>query len=397
MLGGFLSGMRKQGKLRIGVEARVLCNDQRRGVAQYVYSLISELLETSGEEEYHLIVHRQINPINRLNHPNVIIETVPECRGYRVNSWLHYKLVRHILRNKYDLVFFPHNVFPIVSPVKSIVGIHDSKIFRNRTTFLGQHGNDGGKYLPGAIKKADRVICMSRFTLSEIEVDTGPLRNAVVIYEGISPKYKILRLEESETKDLKDKYSIKKKFILALGAAAQYKNIDFLVQSYSRIKKRLPYEVQLLLVGNQDGDSIEYMRTIHRLELQKDVICTGFVPDEDLIRLYNCAECFVYPSLYEGFGFPPLEAMACGAPVLTSNMSSIPEIVGDACVMADATHEGDFDQALYGLLIQLMNKEYRELVIRKGNHHVKNFSWKRTAENTLRVIYDVANGTNKKE
>lgn len=387
--------MRKQRKLRIGIDTRVLCNEQRRGVAQYVYSLVSELLETSGEEEYHLIVDRKINPINILDHPNLIIETVPECRGYRINSWLHYKLVRHILRNKYDLFFYPHNVCPIVSPVKSIVGIHDAKIFRNRITFLGQHGSDGGRYLPGAIKKAEKVICMSRFTLSEIEVDTGPLSNAVVIHEGISPKYDILKLEESERKNLKSKYGIKNKFILALGASAKYKNIEFLVKSYSRIKKRLPDELQLLLVGNQDENSIDYMRTIDRLDLQADVICTGFVPDDDLIRLYNCAECFVYPSLYEGFGFPPLEAMACGVPVLTSNVSSIPEIVRDACVMADATNEGDFERALYGLLDQLRNKEYRDHVSRKGYLYAKSFSWRRTAENTLETFYDVVNGTNK--
>jgi glycosyltransferase involved in cell wall biosynthesis len=107
------------------------------------------------------------------------------------------------------------------------------------------------------------------------------------------------------------------------------------------------------------------------------------------VTLYRCAECFVYPSLYEGFGLPPLEAMACGAPVLASNASAIPEVVGGACELADATNEREFDRALLDLLLKLQNDGFRKGVVQRGYDHAKSFTWEKTAGQTLASFYEV--------
>jgi len=176
---------------------------------------------------------------------------------------------------------------------------------------------------------------------------------------------------------------------MAFGASTKHKNVDFLVRSFLRVRRQLPGDFQLLLVGCQAMESSDYFRTLMENHSDDGVVCVGFVPDTDVIALYNCTDCFVYPSLYEGFGFPPLEAMACGAPVLASNVSAIPEIVGDAAQTFDPTDSASFDLSFIAFLSRLQNVEYRQALIVKAYEHAKGYSWRITAEKTLRVFHEV--------
>jgi glycosyltransferase involved in cell wall biosynthesis len=374
---------------KIGVEARVLGPLERRGVAQYLYRLLAELLDISDTEEYHVIVDQEINPINIIDHPRFIVRKLPACRGYRFNTWLQFRLPAHLLRARYDLVFYPYNVLPLLHPTKSIVAIHDIKIQKSRGSFLGRQYSDGGKYLPAALRGAERLILVSEFTRREAEKDIGPLAHAVVVHEGIAGIYDRLELTQSTVASLKKKYGIRDRFVMAFGASTKHKNVDFLVRSFLRVRHQLPGDFQLLLVGCHNMDSSDYVRTVAESHAQNDVVCVGFVPDRDVVALYNCTDCFVYPSLYEGFGFPPLEAMACGAPVLASNVSAIPEIVGDAAETFDPTDGAKFDIMFIAFLARLQNVEYRQAMIAKAYEHAKGYSWRRTAEKTLRVFHEV--------
>lgn len=375
--------------IKIGVEARVLALSERRGVAQYLYRLIAELLDISNTEEYHVIVDQEINPTNVINHPRFIVRRVPACSGYRFNTWLQFRLPAHILRARYDLAFYPYNVLPLLRPTKSIVAIHDVKIQESRRSFLGRQYADGGKYLPGALRSAEGLVFVSEFTRREAEKDIGPLGNAVVIHEGIAELYDRVELMQSDVLTLKRKYGIKDRFVMAFGASTKHKNVGFLVRSFLRVRRQLPGDFQLLLVGCPELDSSDYFRTLIDNHSANGVVCVGFVSDRDVVALYNCTDCFVYPSLYEGFGFPPLEAMACGAPVLASNVSAIPEIVGDAAETFDPTDSASFDLSFIAFLSRLQNVEYRQTLVAKAYEHAKGYSWRRTAEKTLRVFHEV--------
>ena len=374
---------------KIGVEARVLALPERRGVAQYVYRLLSELLKLSDTEEYNVIVDHDINPLNVIDHPRFIVRRVPACRGYRFNTWLQFRLPTHILRARYDLVFYPYNVLPLLHPSRSIVAIHDVKIQKSRRSFLGRQYSDGGRYLPGALRSAERLVCVSDFTRREAENDIGPLANALVIHEGIADTYDRVHLPEAEVVALKKKYGIRDRFIMAFGAATKHKNVDFLVRSFQRVRRQLPGDFQLLLVGCQNLTSSDYFRMQMDGHSEHGVICVGFVPDTDVVALYNSTACFVYPSLYEGFGFPPLEAMACGAPVLASNVSAIPEIVGDAAQTFDPTDSASFDLSFIEFLSRLEHVEYREALVARAYQHAKGYSWRAAAEKTLGVFHEV--------
>jgi len=346
-------------------------------------------LDISDTEEYHVIVDQEINPLNRINHPRFIVHTVPACRGYRFNTWLQFRLPAHILRARYDLVFYSYNVLPLMHPTKSIVAVHDVKIQKNRGSFLGRQYSDGGKYLPGALRSAERLIFVSEFSRREAENDIGPLANAAVIHEGIAETYDRIELTQSDVESIKQEYGIRDRFVMAFGASTKHKNVDFLVRSFLRVRRQLPGDFQLLLVGCQAMESSDYFRTLMENHSDDGVVCVGFVPDTDVIALYNCTDCFVYPSLYEGFGFPPLEAMACGAPVLASNVSAIPEIVGDAAQTFDPTDSASFDLSFIAFLSRLQNVEYRQALIVKAYEHAKGYSWRITAEKTLRVFHEV--------
>jgi glycosyltransferase involved in cell wall biosynthesis len=269
------------------------------------------------------------------------------------------------------------------------VAIHDIKIQKTRDSFLGRHGSDGGKYLPGALRSAERLILVSEFTRRETEKDIGPLANAVVVHEGIADIYDRVELTQSDVVSLKKKYGIRDRFVMAFGASAKHKNVDFLVRSFVRVRRQLPGDFQLLLVGCQEMDWSDYFRPLLDNHSVNDVICVGFVSDMDVVALYNCTDCFVYPSLYEGFGFPPLEAMACGAPVLASNVSAIPEIVGDAAEKFDPTDSASFDILFIAFLSRLQNLEYRQALVAKAYEHAQGYSWRRAAEKTLRVFHEV--------
>jgi hypothetical protein len=274
-------------------------------------------------------------------------------------------------------------------PTKSIVTIHDVKIQKSRSSFLGRQYSDGGRYLPGALRTAERLILVSEFTRREAEKDIGPLANAVVIHEGIAGIYDRVELTQSDVLSLKRKYGIRDRFVMAFGASTKHKNIAFLVRSFLRVRRQLPRDFQLLLVGCQEIDSSDYCCTVTDKHSQNDVVCVGFVSDADVVALYNCTDCFVYPSLYEGFGFPPLEAMACGAPVLASNVSAIPEIVGDAAETFDPTDSASFDLSFIAFLSRLQNVGYRQALVAKAYEHAKGYSWRKTAERTLRVFHEV--------
>jgi glycosyltransferase involved in cell wall biosynthesis len=233
------------------------------------------------------------------------------------------------------------------------------------------------------------LIFVSEFTRREAEKDIGLLANAVVIHEGIANTYDRFEATQSERANLKNKYGIRDRFIMAFGASTRHKNVDFLVRSFLRVRRQLPGDFQLLLVGCHEMGASGYFRTILDNHSENDVIPLGFLSDMDVVALYNAADCFVYPSLYEGFGFPPLEAMACGAPVFASNASAIPEVVGDAAETFDPTDSAAFDLSFVAFMSRLQNVEYRQALIAKAYQHAKGYSWRRTAEKTLAVFHDV--------
>ena len=213
-----------------------------------------------------------------------------------------------------------------------------------------------------------------------------PAHKISLIYNGHEPFYRKLSPQEIDHTLLK-KHNITANFILTVGTLEPRKNIIGLIKAYGKLPENLKNTYQLVIAGGRGWKYKDIFREINKLSSASRIIFTGYLPREELRQLYNQASLFVYPSIYEGFGFPVLEALACGVPVITANTSSLPEVAGEAAVFIDPRSAEDISSAISMLLTE---KEVRETLIRKGPAQVKKFSWERAAEETLNIYHEVA-------
>jgi glycosyltransferase involved in cell wall biosynthesis len=207
-----------------------------------------------------------------------------------------------------------------------------------------------------------------------------------VVYLGKSRDFQPIT-DKSSIDNFREKNNLKRDFILYVGTLEPRKNITGLINAYRLFKDMTPYLNYALVIGGGKGWMYsDIFELIEKLSLMNDVIFLGYVQDKELPILYNAAKLFVYPSLYEGFGLPVLEAMACGVPVITSNTSSLPEIVADAGIMLDPLDINALAKAMHNVL---MDDSLRHSLIEKGLKRAENFSWEKTAAMTMNIYRKV--------
>jgi len=240
--------------------------------------------------------------------------------------------------------------------------------------------------IPRLVHKAQKVIAVSEFTKSRI-CDVASLKpnKVIVIYNGIDERFRPKSFEEID--QVKVALGIANfRYILTVATIEPRKNMQRLLEAWSTIYSRLPRDIWLVVAGAKGKDIIFKNTSLD--ELPPKVCMPGYVPDEYLPTLYSGAIALIYVSLYEGFGLPPLEAMACGTPVLTSNVTSLPEVVGDAALMVDPY---DVDAIAEGIKRLIEDDNLRKELSQKGLVRAKLFSWDRTAEITWSVLKEAAN------
>jgi len=285
-------------------------------------------------------------------------------------------------RNTVDLLHSPHFVFPVLSTGKLILTIHDltpllfpdifslkARLYMRTMIWLSKF-------------KVNKIITVSQNTKNDlIKMFNYNPKKIKVIYNGVDNSYKIIENQDL-IKKIKDKYKTGKEFLLYVGNIKPHKNIPTLLKALEKINANS----KLVIVGKKDKAYDEIFDIIDQYNLEDRVIFTGFVPDEDLILLYNAATLFVYPSLYEGFGLPPLEAMACGTPVITSNVSSLPEVVGNAAITVEPQNVFKLSKAINNVL---ENKNLQDKMIQEGLKRAEQFTWEKTAIDTIKVYEEV--------
>jgi len=227
------------------------------------------------------------------------------------------------------------------------------------------------------IHNVDRFIAVSQSTKNDmVRYLNLPEWKIHVVHNGYDDKYGLVK----DTGWVKQKYTRGKPYLLFVGTLEPRKNVTTLIKAFHRLKRK---DLKLVLAGNAGWDMDNITKLVGDLKLQEAVVFPGYVPEEDLIALYNEADLFVYPSLYEGFGIPLIEAMVCGAPVITSNISSMPEVVGDAGLLVNPLSEEELKKKIETVL---GNPSLRERMKDKGLRRAKFFGWKKCARET-REIY----------
>ena len=240
------------------------------------------------------------------------------------------------------------------------------------------------KFFENRMRSADKIVTASQSAKGEImELLKVPEDKVVVTPLGVSTRFHPIHGDEALFQTVRKRYSLPEHFLLYVGTIEPRKNLERLIEALSIVKEKLgKSSVSLVLVGGKGWLNDPIYRRVQELGLLEDVTFTGYVSDEDLPLLYNMALAFVYPSLYEGFGLPPLEAMACGLPVITSKVSSLPEVVGDAGIMIDPCNIEHLSDAI---LQVLSSTELRKSLSDKGIKKASLFTWEKCARETLTV------------
>jgi len=364
--------------MRIAVDIR--CALERGGIRRYLVNLFRNLIDIDQDNEYIFYSNRSGKFL--LKEVNVI---GPNFRFV----WEHISLPLKLSIDKPDLFFCPDWRVGYFLPVKYVITIHDlTPIICKDLLWDSLKSKYYYSFLilfKHAIKKARKIITVSEFSKKNlVELLGVSERKIKVIYNGIEEKFTVIK-DKSSLEVVKKKFSLNKKFILWVGRIDRNKNILALIQAFSKAK--LGKEFSLCIVGEKTGKYYsELVSLVKNLGLTSEVYFLGSVSDQDLVALYNLADLFVFPSISEGFGLPPLEAMACGTPVITSNTSSLPEIVNDAGILVNPYNTDELAEAIYTIL---SDEHLRRNLIVKGLERIKLFSWKKTAEETLKVYEEV--------
>jgi glycosyltransferase involved in cell wall biosynthesis len=371
--------------LNIGLISESL-NNSYTGVETYIDNLIINL--KTSDEKIKLINYK--NDFEKTNYPDLEVKIVASPLE-KVYPTLWYPYLGYYLKNnnEFDIIHNTKHFPTIFKPkhAKYVITVHDLFALALGPPEYQYYKKIGYKLLlPKTLKSADKIISNSKNTKNDIiRYFKIPEEKIKVIHLAANETF--AKLNEIEILDIKKKYAINYPFIFYVGGLAAYKNIVRLIEAYGKLKK-LGVTHKLLLAGVKRYKYNEIFETIEKLNLQNDVIFTGYVPDKDLPGLYNAADLFVYPSLYEGFGIPPLEAMQCGTPVIASNTSSIPEVVGDAGIMINPYDVDEFANKMYEVLT---NEDLKKEMSKKGLERAKLFSWKKCAEEHLKVYEEVYN------
>jgi glycosyltransferase involved in cell wall biosynthesis len=380
--------MNKQDINRIGIDARLFGTAHATGIGAYTEELIANLLTLDTENKYVAFVLPEVADTFPFYAKNLKKWPV-NFRHYTYSEQVLYPAI--LTKAKLDLIHYTNFNTPVFfKNIKSVVTVHDLTLWffpgRKQKSWLRRSVY---KYvIRKSCENATRIIAVSKGTKADIVKYLGIDKGKVdVVYESAPKRYRD-KIDAKRLEMVKGKYNISKPYFLYVGEQRPHKNLVRLIRAFATFKRQYQLDYQLVLVGKIDVHAPEIPETIKQLGLQDDVITTGYIADKDLPYFYAGAFSFVFPSLYEGFGIPPLEAMAAGIPVLSSNASVMPEILGDAALFFNPKNLEDMAQAMYKLATTYrLQKELRD----KGFKQIKKYSYTKMVKETLEVYKKTLN------
>lgn len=298
--------------------------------------------------------------------------------------WEQTLLKRMAKKSGVDVLFNPANVAPLYPPVSSVVTIHDLAFLLFPEYFSRGFGAYYRAIIPRIASQASMVITDSESTRSDLESRLGvPGSKIAVIPLGVSPDFR-RHIKKDELEAVRRRHNLPRKFFLSISSLEPRKNLKGLVDAYSILPEDTLAEHSLVLAGAGNRVYADPGLSASLSRLGRGTVMTpGYLPSEDLPAVYRLATALVFPSLYEGFGLPVLEAMAASTPVITSNRSSLPEVAGHAAVLIDPESRKDLAAAME---LVANDSGTRNLLIERGKKRAALFSWKKTAEQTLEVL-----------
>ena len=421
----------------IGIDASRANRDHKTGTEWYSYYIIRWLAKLDDKNEYILYTDepltgglldlgtKQYSASDEQNEIKIDSKGFQEIKSPHNNFkvkilkwpirhfWTLGRLSLEMILHRPDVLYIPAHTIPLFFPKRTVNTIHDVGFVRDHLLYrnekmgtqharvdffinlatriftLNKYGANTLDFLSWStkysLKKSSNIISVSNFTKQEIkDIYGGNTDKITVIHNGYNSFLYKKSEDTDKIKAVLDKYDLPKSYILYVGRLEKKKNTPALIEAYANLKERnKSLEQKLVLVGDASYGFDEVKYVIQEFNLDYDVIMPGWVDEEDISYIYNAASSFIFPSRYEGFGIPLLQAMACETPIAASMATSIPEVVGDAAILFNPTEVDEIAKAMEDVTL---NGEIRKELIEKGKERVKNFSWNKTTRETLNLI-----------
>ncbi len=358
--------------MKIGVMLRSL--GEPGGIGMYTTSILDALLRLDQRNQYFLIYKRPEH-LGRFSSFSNVTERVVSAPNKL--WWDQITVPRFAKAEGLDVIYNPKLSVPLVTRSKTVLVMHGADQFAAPHTFKWHDR----VYFTIAnrlyCKRASAIIAMTHTGAKDIVRYMGATpENIHVIHESYNELCCVWSKEKAE--EVREKYSLPERFILFVGGIEPKKNVKSLFKAFAAIKSDIPHK--LVLVGFNRWKMSDQLGIMDQLGIREDVVFTGFIPDEVVPATYNLADLFVFPSLYEGFGMPVLEAMACGCPVITTTTGCSPEVAGKAAILVDPLRPDEIARWIQRVLTE---KTLRDELIEKGLKRAKEFSWQRCAQETI--------------
>ena len=383
--------------MKIGIEGQRLFREKKHGMDMVALELINNLQKIDNKNEYVIFVKPDVD--RDCMHETANFKIV-ELSGISFPIWEQYLLPRAARKEGCDILHCTSNTAPINTKIPLIITLHDI-IYLESISILKKGGTNyqkiGNMYrrfvVPKNVRKSKRIITVSHFEKDRIRNFFGypeEDKTLVAVYNGVSEYFKIID-DKEELDRVKKLYNLPDEFLFFLGNTDPKKNTPGTLKAYSEFIKKSDKKIPLLMLDFGSDYLNKILTNIGDPELRKHIQLTGYIKNTDLPAIYNLCTVFLYPSLRESFGIPPLEAMRCGAPVISSNTSSMPEVAGGAAHIVDPFNPSEIAK---GILKIISDNNYKKSLIEKGLVQSAKFSWKKMAENVLELYQEIYNMNN---
>ena len=373
--------------MRIAVNTRFLLHDKLEGVGIVTDEVMKRMVTSHPEDEFDYYFDRKYDK-RFVQSPNIHPHVYPPVTRlpFLIRLWLNQPVRRNVTKNKADVFFSPDGFIPLGMPVPKVSMFHDVAYLRYPEYLQPRIRKFYAKWIPRYLAYTQHIITVSEFSKSEL-IDGYKVHpdKISVVYNGITDAYKPLNnVQQDETRN---KYTQGRPYFVFLGALHPRKNVLTLVKAFDHFKSYNSSDVQLILAGRDAWHNKDLFETIEKSPFKKEIHLPGYVRTDDAVPLVASASAMIYPSIYEGFGLPVVEAMACGVPVICSNVSSLPEVAGNAALQFDPM---DVEQLSQHMRSVITDQPLRGKLIQRGNERSMDFSWDKAAENIYSILKQVA-------
>lgn len=376
--------------MKIGIDGRASKWYRGTGIGTYTYQLINNINNIDKVNKYTIFMPSQCSNSIKFNN-NFSISKI-SSQSQNNNFWDGVNICNPLQGEDLQLYHVPQNGIglPLEKTCSFIITLHDVIPYRMPETTSDNYRKIFNETLPKIVSLCDGIITVSNFSKQDIIKAFNFPEDKIFVTHLASEDIYTPKDKQLSKLLIKKHYSIEDDFILYVGGFSPRKNIIGLIEAFSKLICSYKKDIKLIIAGKKGKSYALYKKRCEELQISDKVIFSGFIELEHLPYFYSACELFVYPSFYEGFGLPPVEAMACNCPVITSNTTSIPEVVLDSALLIDPYNIDDLCDSMYEVLL---DNNLKNSLIKKGLKRASELTWEKTAINTINAYSDIINNS----